>query len=577
MAMYIERVPNRSSPPAVLLRESYRQDGKVKKRTLANLSKLPDEVVEGLRLLLRGGVAVEDLSDAFEITESLPWGHVRAVLGTARKLGLEALLSPEACPERDRVLAMVVARVLDPASKLATARGLDEEAHLGALGQELELGQVRAEQLYDALDWLYLQQAAIEDRLARRHLDEGSLVLYDVTSSYFEGRACPLAAFGHSRDGRKDKLQVVFGLLCNREGCPIAVEVFEGNTGDPKTLKSQIDKVRGRFGLERVVFVGDRGMLTSARIREDVSGVDGVDWISALRTSDIRKLKAVQDLQLSLFDERGFVELSDPEFPGERLVVCRNPLLADERARKRQELLQATERELDKIVRATERPKRKLRGKDAIGLRVGKVRDKFKVGKHFVLEITETRFSYWRDEDKIAQEAALDGIYVVRTSVPETAMSAEQVVGAYKGLSVVERAFRSSKTVDLHVRPIYHYLAERVRAHIFLCMLAYYVEWHLRERLAPLLFDDEDKAEAEALRVSVVAPAKVSPSARDKTKTKRTPDGLPVHSFRTLLQVLSRLTRSRVRPRFASCEPFDKLSQTTPLQDKAFSLLGLRP
>jgi len=491
--MYIERVPNRSSPPAVLLRESYRENGKVKKRTLANLSKLPDEVVEGLRLLLRGGVAIEDLSEAFEIVESLPWGHVRAVLGTARKLELEALLSPAACPQRDRILAMIVARVLDPASKLATARGLGQEAHLGALCQELDLGDVRVDQLYDALDWLYLQQGAIEDRLARRHLGQGSLVLYDVTSSYFEGRACPLAAFGHSRDGKKGTLQVVFGLLCNREGCPIAVEVFRGNTGDPKTLKPQIDKVRERFGLERVVFVADRGMLTSARIREELADVDGVDWISALRTSDIRKLEAVKDLQLSLFDERGFVEVTDLEFPGERLVVCRNPLLADERSRKREQLLQATERELDKVVRATERAKRRLEGKDAIGLRVGKVRNKFKVGKHFVLEITDTSFSYRRDEDKIAQEAALDGIYVVRTSVPESAMSAEQVVGSYKGLSVVERAFRSSRTADLHVRPIYHYLPERVRAHIFLCMLAYYVEWHMRARLATLLFDDEDK------------------------------------------------------------------------------------
>ena len=577
VVMYIERVPNRSSPPAVLLRESYREDGKVKKRTLANLSKLPDEVVEGLRLLLRGGVAIEDLSEAFEIVESLPWGHVRAVLGTARKLGLEALLSPAACPERDRVLAMIVARVLDPASKLATARGLGQEAHLGALCQELDLGDVRADQLYDALDWLYLQQGAIESRLARRHLDQGSLVLYDVTSSYFEGHACPLAAFGHSRDGKKGKLQVVFGLLCNREGCPIAVEVFEGNTGDPKTLKPQIDKVRERFGLERVVFVGDRGMLTSARIREDLAGVDGVDWISALRTSDIRKLEAVKDLQLSLFDERGFVEVTDPEFPGERLVVCRNPLLADERSRKREELLQATERELDKVVRATERAKRRLEGKDAIGLRVGKVRDRFKVGKHFVLEITETSFSYRRDEDKIAKEAALDGIYVVRTSVPEAAMSAEQVVGSYKGLSVVERAFRSSKTVDLHVRPIYHYLPERVRAHIFLCMLAYYVEWHMRARLAPILFDDEDKAEAQAQRVSVVAPAEVSLSALEKTRTKRTPDGLTVHSFQTLLKALSTLSKSRVQPRFASSETFDKISQVTPLQGKALDLLGLRP
>lgn len=574
--MYIARIPNRSSPPAVLLRESYREGGKVKKRTLANLSKLPAEVVEGLRSLLRGGVAVEELSEAFEIVESLPWGHVRAVLGTARKLELDGLLSPNACPQRDRVMAMIVARVLDPASKLATTRGLGREAHLGALRAELGLGEIRAEQLYDALDWLYLQQAAIEKRLARRHLSEGSLVLYDVTSSYFEGCACPLADYGYSRDGKKGKLQVVFGLLCNRQGCPIAVEVFEGNTGDPKTLKSQIEKVQERFGLERVVFVGDRGMLTSARIREDLEGVDGLDWISALRSSDIRKLEAVAGLQFSLFDERGFVELTDPAFPGERLIVCRNPLLAEERARKREELLEATERELDKIVRATQRPKRKLKGKDTIGLRVGRVLDKFKVAKHFRLEITETSFTYRRDEDKIAQEAALDGIYVVRTSLPDSAMDAEDVVRSYKGLSVVERAFRSSKTVELLVRPIYHYLPERVRAHIFLCMLAYYLEWHLRDRLASLLFDDEDKNEAQAQRDSVVAPAEVSSSARKKASTGRTADGLPVHSFRTLLDALSTLTKSLVQPRFATAETFEKISRPTPLQEKAFSLLGLR-
>jgi transposase len=401
-------------------------------------------------------------------------------------------------------------------------------------------------------------------------------VLYDVTSSYFEGRSCPLGAFGHSRDDKKGKLQVVFGLLCNREGCPVAVEVFEGNTGDPTTLKPQIDKVRERFHLERVVFVGDRGMLTSARIREDLQGLDGVDWISALRTTDIRKLEALPGLQLSLFDERGFVELTDPVFPGERLVVCRNPLMADERARKREELLDATEAKLDEIVRATERPKRPLRGQDTIALRVGRVVNDYKVAKHFVLEITETSFTYRRDEEKIAAEAALDGIYVVRTSLPESAMSAEEVVGSYKGLSVVERAFRSTKTVDLHVRPIYHYLPERVRAHIFLCMLAYYLEWHLRRRLAPLLFDDDDRDEAEAQRTSVVAPAKVSASAQSKARTLRTPDGLPVHSFQTLLQALARLSKSRMRIRRADAEPIEKLSRATALQQKAFSLLGLR-
>lgn len=577
VAMYIEAVPNRSSPPAVLLRESYREGGKVKKRTVANLSKLPPSVIEGLKVLLRGGVAIEDLPGAVDILEARPWGHIRAVLGTARKLGVETLLSRTRCPERDLVVAMMVARVLDPTSKLATARSLAEEAHLAALRTELGLEEgLDAEALYDALDWLYVQQTAIERRLARRHLEEGSLVLYDVTSSYFEGRSCPLATHGYSRDAKKGKLQVVYGLLCNREGCPVAVEVFEGNTADPKTLKPQIEKVRDRFHLDRVVFVGDRGMLTSARIREELSGRDGLDWISALSTADIRKLDAVRDLQLSLFDERGFVELTDPAFPGERLVVCRNPLLADERARKREELLVATEAKLDEIVRATERAKRPLRGKERIGLRVGRVLNDYKVGKHFGLEITESHFSYRRNEDKIAAEAALDGIYVVRTSLPEATMDAEEVVRSYKGLSVVERAFRSLKTVDLHVRPIRHYLAERVRAHIFLCMLAYYVEWHMRQRLAPMLFDDEDRAEAEALRDSIVAPAEVSPSAQAKAGTRRTPDDLPVHSFQTLLQALATVQKCQVRIRSAPEQTFEKLSGSKPFHDKAFALLGLR-
>jgi hypothetical protein len=574
--MYIDVVPNRKSPPAVLLRESYREGGKVHKRTLANLSKLPAEAIEGLRVLLRGGVAVEDLEEAFEVTSNQPYGHVHAALGTARKIGLEKLLAPQPSAERTRVLAMVVARLLAPTSKLATARGLGQESCLSALCQQLSLDSVSADQLYAALDWLSVEQGAIEQRLAERHLEEGCLVLYDVTSTYFEGQCCPLAGFGHSRDGKKDKRQIVFGLLCNRDGCPVAVEVFEGNTADPKTLAPQIEKVRQRFGLERVVFVGDRGMLTAARIREELEPVAGLDWITALRTTEIRQLEALPGLQYSLFDERGFVEVTDPAFPGERLIVCRNPLLAAERARKRQELLEATERELDKIVEATRRAKRPLRGKDAIGLRVGKVIDRRKVGKHFQLTITETRFTYRRDEQRIAAEADLDGIYVIRTNVPATTLSAEQAVASYKGLSVVERAFRSLKTVDLHVRPIYHYLPERVRAHVFVCMLAYYLEWHLRQKLAPMLFDDDDPAAARALRCSVVAPAQSSPSAKAKARTKRTPDGLPVHSFQTLIQELATVAKSHIQPRLPSLPSFHKITGLTPLHQKAFSLLGLK-
>lgn len=573
--MYIEAVPNRNSPPAVLLRESYREQGKVRKRTLANLSMLAPEVIEGLRILLRGGVAFEDLSDAFDLERVVPFGHVQAVLGMARMLGLEKILAPEPSEERTRVLAMILARVLAPASKLATARGLDSEGPLAALGEELELEGVDSERLYAALDWLYLQQADIERRLAARHLEAGCLILYDVTSTYFEGRCCPLASFGHSRDGRKDRPQIVFGLLCNRQGCPVAVEVFEGNTSDPTTLSCQIEKVQKRFGLERVVFVGDRGMLTSARIREELQGRDGLSWISALKTTDLRKLEALPGFQLSLFDERGFVELTDPAFPGERLIACRNPLLAEERARKREELLQATQRTLDKVVAACAREKRPLRGKEKIGLRVGKEIHRYKVAKHFLLTITDQSFTYQRDQERIAQEAALDGIYVIRTNVPEVDLGAEETVRAYKGLSVVERAFRSIKRVDLHVRPVYHYLPERVRAHVFLCMLAYYLEWHLRQKLAPLLFDDEDPRAAEASRPTVVAPAKVSPSAKAKADHKRGAEGQPVHSLRTLLQALSTRTKSTIRPRFAAGQSFQKLSRPTPLHERAFALLSL--
>jgi len=569
--MYIDIVPNRKSPPAVLLRESFRMDGKVKKRTLANLSKLPSEVVDGLRILLKGGQAIEELGEAFDVVRSQPYGHIRASLDTARKLGLEKLIDPKPSPERTLILAMLVARMLEPASKLATARGLDEDAQLAALHEDLGLGHVTADQLYAAMDWLYVHQPQIEQRLAERHLSGGSLVLHDVTSTYFEGRCCPLAEYGHSRDGRKDKQQIVFGLLCNREGCPVAVEVFAGNTGDPSTLRSQIDKLRDRFSLERVVLVGDRGMLTAARIRKNLEPEAGFDWITALKSTELRKLEAFPGHQYSLFDERGFVEVSDEAFPNERLIVCRNPLLADERARKREELLQATERELEKIVAATERKRRPLRGKEKIGLRIGKTIDRFKVGKHFLLEISEDHFSYRRDEERISAEAALDGIYVIRTNVPEAELSSEEAVRAYKRLSVVERAFRSAKTVDLRVRPIYHYLPERVRAHVFLCMLAYYLEWHLRQKLAPILFEDDDKEAAEAQRDSVVKPAKV----KAKAQTLRTSDGLPVHSFQTLLKTLATLTRNRIRPRSAPDATFDKLTQPTSVQARAFSLLGL--
>ena len=401
------------------------------------------------------------------------------------------------------------------------------------------------------------------------------MVLYDLTSSYLEGHCCPLAKRGYSRDGKRGKLQIEFGLLCDREGCPVAVEVFDGNTADPMTVGAQIDKLCRRFGLSRVVWVGDRGMLTEARIREEVKPA-GLDWISALRSSAIRDLVESGTVQMSLFDEVDLIEIRTEAYPGERLMVCRNPLLATERARKREALLQATEALLEPIVGATQREKRRLAGKDKIGLRAGKVLGRYKMAKHFELEIGDTSFGYRRDPESIAREAALDGLYVVRTSLPAAQLDAAATVRAYKSLSAVERAFRSFKTVDLKVRPIYHYAAERVRAHVFLCMLAYYVQWHLRARLKPLLFDDHDPSAAEAARVSVVAPAEVSQSAKDKARRKRTADGWPVHSFRTLLGDLATITRNRVVARLGGSEPFEIVTRPTALQREAFKLLGVR-
>lgn len=574
--MYIERIPNRNSPPAVLLRESYREGKRVLKRTLTNLTDWPAQLVEGLRTLLRGGTAVERLEESFEIVRSLPHGHVNAVLGTLRKIGLERLIAPQRSPERDRVVAMVVARLLNPRSKLATARGFGKESASTSLGEVLDLSNSQAEDLYAAMDWLQARQGEIEKKLAQEHLRDGALVLYDVSSTYFEGRYCPLAKWGHSREGKRNKLQIVFGLLCNLEGCPIAVEVFEGNTADPKTLGAQIEKVRTRFGLTRVVWVGDRGMITEARIREEIKAIEGLDWITALRAPAIRQLVEAKDIQLSIFDERNLAEITSSAYPGERLIVCKNPLLAEERTCRREALLQATERELDKIVTATQRSKRALKSQARIGLRVGKVIGRFKMAKHFKLTLTEDRFAYERDTQRIHEEAALDGLYVIRTSVPKETLETEKTVRAYKDLAHVERAFRSYKSVDLKVRPIYHHLADRVRAHVFLCMLAYYVEWHMRKALAPLLFDDDDKPSADRQRTSIVAPAKVSPKAALKASTRRTEEGLPVHSFQTLLADLGTITKNRIQPNIAGAEAFDQITRPTALQRQAYQLLGLK-
>ena len=576
--MYIATVPNRSSPPAILLRESWREGKKVKSRTLANITPWSTEKIEMLRRLLGGGTLVAP-SEALVIERSLPHGHVAAVLGTLRKLGLDRLIAAKEGRERQLVLAMIVARIIDPRSKLATARGWDDETAFSTLAAMLDVSNADADELYEAMDWLLARQSKIEKKLAKQHLCDGSLVLYDVSSTYFEGRTCPLAKYGHSRDGKKDKLQIVFGLLCNAEGCPVAVEVFEGNTADPKTLAAQVRKVKERFGLTRVVWVGDRGMITEARIEAELRGQDGFDWITALRAPAIRKLRAQGAIQMSLFDERDWAEITSPDYPDERLIACRNPQLAEERKRTRNELIEATEKKLDAIVKAARRAKGPLRGAAAIGLRVGKVLNRFKVGKYFTPVITETSFSYARNSETIAADEAIDGLYVIRTSVKVVALDAESAVRAYKGLSVAERAFRSYKTVDLKVRPIHHRLPDRVRAHVFLCMLAYYVEWHMRKALAPLLFDDEDKKSAEAARSSIVAPAKRSPSALRKAVQRRTTDDLPVHSFQTLLRDLATLTKNRVRflKDSKSAGTTDMLAQPTTLQQRTFTLLGFNP
>ncbi len=568
--MYVESVPNRSSPPAILLRECFRKGGKVVKRTLANLSAWPAAQIESLRRVLKGESLVAP-SDAFQIQRSAPHGHVAAALGTLRRLLLEPILSRIRCPERDLVVAMIVARILEPSSKLATSRALHPETATSSLASVLGLdAAVEETQLYHAMDWLLERQPKIENALAQRHLSEGSLILYDVSSTYFEGRHCPLACFGHSRDERSGNPQIVFGLMTNSEGCPIAVEVFEGNTGDPKTVAPQVEKLRQRFLLKQIVLVGDRGMLTSARIREDLKTQEGLQWISALKSVQIQTLVQGGVLQLSLFDQRDLAEIQHPSYQGERLIACRNPLLAEERSRKRTELLASTQKQLDKIAAATQRKKKPLRGCQEIGLAAGKILGRSKMGKHFRLFIEEDGFRCERKQDNIEREAALDGIYVIRTSVPVETLSSEKVVRCYKGLSDVERAFRSLKSVDLKIRPIYHYLADRVRAHVFLCMLAYYVEWHMRQALTPVLFDDDDPAAAETARKSIVSPAERSPQAKNKDALKRTPDGMPVHSFQTLLKDLATLTLNQVR---VGDQTVQMAATPTPVQQRALDLL----
>jgi len=583
--MFIEIVPNRNSPPAVLLRESFREGKRVKKRTLANLSQLPSVVIAGLRGLLKGGIVIGTGGgkDELLIERSLPHGHVGAALGMVRKIALDRLLLSTVKDEasvrrRDLIVAMIVDRLVAPRSKLGFVRAVGPETACTSLGEVLGLGAVAEREAYEALDWLLEQQPRIESGLARRHLEDGMLVLYDVSSSYLEGRKCALARFGYSRDHRRDRPQIVYGLLCNRDGLPVAVEVFAGDTGDPATLGEQVAKLKARFKLARVVVVGDRGMITSARIRDELKPA-GFDWISCLRAPAIQLLAADGGpLQLSLFDDRDMAEISAPEqFPGERLIVCRNPLLADQRARKREELLAATERALSRVEAQVRRKRAGLRTAAEIGLAVGAEIDRHKMAKHFALDIRDGHLAWRRKLDSIAREARLDGLYVVRTSLPADAMGAAETVQAYKDLARVERAFRSLKTVDLEIRPIRHWTADRVRAHVFLCMLAYHVEWHLRQALAPLLFHDTDIDAARAERASPVVKTEPSEAVKAKKATKRNSDGFPVMGFAELLDHLATLARNTVRAPFHGDHSFVLYATPTPLQKEAFRLLSLDP
>jgi len=562
----VRRVHKGKEYVSVLLRQSYREEGKVKHRTLASLTGLPAAAIEALERTLRGETLVP-LEAAFRIVRSLPHGHVAAILAMLGGLGLPRLLDRRPSRRRDLATALIVARLLEPASKLATARGLGTTT----LADELGVEGATSDELYDALDWLLERQPAIERALARRHLEPGGLVLLDVSSTWFEGRCCPLAHHGYSRDHRPDRPQVVFGLLTDSEGCPVAVEAFPGNTADPATLEAQLDKLGDTFGLSDIVLVGDRGMLTGARI-ERLAEIGGIGWVSALRAPAIRGLVEEGSLQLSLFDERDLVEIASPDFPAERLVVCRNPVLAAERARKRDELLEATEADLARIAASVAAGR--LRREAAIGVRVGAVKDRHHMGKHFELHIAEGSFSYHRLDEGIAAEAALDGLYVIRTSLGAERLDASSVVLAYKRLSGVERDFRVFKTSGLHVRPVHHWREDRVRGHLFLCLLAAYVRWHLERAWAPLLFRDEAPPE----RADAVAPPERSAGARAKDAGHHTPEGLPVHDFGGLLTELGTLTRNRVLLDGADDEAaLEILAEPTPLQARALELASVSP
>src|SRR3990172_8593495 len=567
--MYIETVPNRGPPPAILLREARREGKKIVKRALANVSHWAGEQVEAFRLLLRGERLVP-AGELFRVERTLPHGHVEAILGMIEKLGLDTVIASKRCRERDLILAMIVERLIHPRSKLANTRQWNDTT----LSEELSVANVDVDELYDALDWLLARQSRIERKLASRHLEDGGLVLYDVSSSYYEGHSCPLARRGHDRDGRKGLPIIVYGVMTDRRGCPVTVQVYPGNTGDPTTVADQVDKLRKKFGLADVGLVADRGMLTQARI-DELKDYPGLGWISALRSGSIRKLMEQGYLQRSLFDRQNLAEIRSPEFPGERLMACYNPLLADQRRRKREELLAATEIKLQAIAAEVAKRKRKLLSKDRIGVKLGRVIDRYKMAKHFEWTIEEGRFRWHRREESIREEAELDGIYVIRTSEPEGRLSAEDTVRGYKSLAQVERVFRCMKGTDLRVRPIYHHTEEHVRAHIFLCLLAYYVEWHLRAAWSPVLFQDEELPQARQTR-DAVAPAQASAKAKAKKAERHTADGLPAQSFDSLLMHLASRTRNLCR---MSSQPsgagLTQITEATPLQTRAMELLEL--
>ncbi len=567
--MYIERVPNRNSRPALLLREAWREGKTVRKRTVANLTDWPAAKVAALRRVLRGDTPAAP-QPLFTVERAVPHGHVEALLGTVRRLGLDTLLAAKRCRERDLVLALIVERLLHPCSKLATTRLWSTTT----LAEELGVADATEDDVYAAMDWLEARQARIEGKLAHRHLAEGARVFYDVSSSFYEGRTCPLAQFGHDRDGKHGLPIIVYGVLTDAAGRPVAIEVYPGNTGDSTTVPAQVETLRTRFGLSRVVLVGDRGMLTETQL-ETLRQFPGVGWISALRGPAIRALAEQGALQLSLFDTTHLAEITVPEYPGERLIACFNPLLAEERRRTRQALLAATEHAFQQIGREVARRRKTPLTAAEIGVKIGRVRNRFKVGKHFALTIADGVFQWVRQEDAIQREAALDGLYVIRTSEPVAQLSAEDTVRTYKNLAVVERVFRCLKGIDLRVRPIYHRIEARVRAHFFLCLLAYYVEWHLRAALRPLLFEDEQLPEDRLTR-DPVAPAQPSAAVRRKKAQHTTADGLPVHSFDTLLAALSTRCRTTCRVTTDLAAPrIQQLTEPTPLQARVLALLQL--